>query len=669
MWSILYNGHTVALPDSDDFYTVITDTTKMFTTNVDLPITEDLIKIFNIKGLLTREDGAFFKKVTLPCTLQGFGVRIPCKISIESIKQKEGLLNLYLEAKSIFGYNIAEQVNQGGFKVIWDSYHYPLYQDPNEQSYTPIYTGYERNNEYYATCHVPRIPMNTFVNIANVLGWQNNGAIPDISFFPNEIYMNSRYKMRRQFARMKSNYLNFNETINYVCEGYYAGFSNSEIIGETMHHLVKGQHFVVKSNFSTRPFRTIRHYFRYLFNEEGTQSPFTVVLNVTYPKPFTFTYQNTPINAIYNATTELYEITQDISNLSGTIEDQYFDLQSNDTGRFCITYSADRDAANYHVDVEFRLYTQCMIDDDLSDTGILLSPIPKGDVVFSSEEITEPYEEGEITYRWHKITVSGWNSLSWAGDMTEGYDGLLLTNFPPNSPYGEDFYNSSPALMWTNALDWFYNYSLLDVFTLYHNISGREFSFNPFLLQYEWGSTAITNIDNYVLYDEINFDDTFATIKYKLANGTEILVGNDMDNMKTVDTPLNQTISIEGKHFSTLYQQGSDVVLYAPRGKDDAPIANNTLLNKTKEITPVTHVSTMNDNAGGVFVYSNRYGGYDIAFQPIPYTTLEVGQIVTTHVMGYIPTQFVVYQTRTFRVLEQEIDANGVNELKLLLYK
>lgn len=245
MWSILYNGHTVALPNSDDFYAIITDTTKMFTTNVDLPISEDLINIFNIKGLLTRENGAFFKKVTLPCTLQGFGVRIPCKISIESIKQKEGLLNLYMEAKSTIAYSPTEWGELD--KDVWAGYHYPMIRKPDVLPYfwggivAPKFYHEADPVEYENQPVSHNLPYLTKANLESLLtrsGYPNVN-LPNINVYPNQIYMNGRYKMRRIYAKSNVSSMGWGGGILYpdswviedaVCyKGDYAGIGDDVV--------------------------------------------------------------------------------------------------------------------------------------------------------------------------------------------------------------------------------------------------------------------------------------------------------------------------------------------------------------------------------------------------------------------------------------------------------
>lgn len=703
MWSILYNGHTVALPNSDDFYTVITDTTKMFTTNVDLPITEDLINMFNIKGLLTREDGVFFKKVTLPCTLQGFGVRIPCKISIESIKQKEGLLNLYLEAKSTIAYSLSEmaQLPNG----LWENYHYPMLRNDNS---LPYFWGGLQPAKYYSDnststdnqiigTNLPFLTRTQLNSILNLAGYANI-TMPDYHIYPNQIYMNGKYKMRRVFCEGKIDDIGYGVppwaseewTIDEhkLYKGDYAGLTNDVCKYEFYCRNDGGSIYTLSHRYYNNlqmnsPFDNIFLFYKNTESDSGMNGVSSRNLYVSIESREDFHimhYTNGQLaddvitnryNYTWNqsTTTDLsfnYLIIQQVGNISK----QEFDI------RFTSYCSADIPASHSGT-FSNKLYLQYFFDDTFE--GVVKLEGDLADETYSSE--TGHTYAGARTTSKH-FNSMGYGALGWT-DYNPNASNAIDTTFtdftPPaqllNNPIWHDYYKSSPALMWVNILDCFEGISFYDILERWAAINGNFLNINTFSWSIDLADDLpITNIEDYILYDELVLDDEYPATKYEFAN----------QDIEDADVGLKQNllIQVNGKHISRTDDESNtdaDSSFYAiknynPEVTTDYSEDKNLFTKMKRYYINDDHcyIATFNKDASGFAMFNpaapedNNLANQENIWLP---TTLEIGQIVNTHVVGYIPTQFVNYQTRTFRVLEQEIDASGVNNLKLLLYK
>lgn len=682
MWSILYRGNTIPLPESDDLYAVITDTSKMFTTDLDVPLTEELIDAFQIRGILTLEDGKYFEKITLSCTLQGFGLSLPCKVNIESISPKNNTLHLYLEANSILGYSVTEEANKESNRSIWDTSHFPLFYDTSApssaQPSTPgnFYLGYETDQGKFAFGQLPLVGLSPFIQLANRLGFATENA-PYVKITPVTPYMNGRYKMRRQywalFPSTTSSISQGRDVENaeiYVAQGLYPGITKDQMKasytreGESSVQNPGRGEIEFSSSFQTKSTtRSMRCYYQFAGVPPAAYVRCFIVSDHAFSVSDGFSATSTPAQftgSEYVATVPL------IHDGSVPFESSFFTIYpaNTTTASFQLNFRTTTQVVAANM-MSCFLQTQIHWDDDYEGVERVISE--DWDREFSGDTNNERFN---VT-----LKASGFSSLAWLSQQYQLYGQNypnFNTNFASGGAFNEDFYNSSPAMMWTNTLDWFYDYSLFDIFTTAGNVAERLFCYDIINHQLSWGTEYSTRIDDYIYADTIAFDNRYIGTITTFENGTQRRWGRWTDDAVKMNSHMIQYARDLDFRYPTVDDPDNTVRIIYPVNIDGEIYSNSLTFKKPQKVSNLWRAD-INDNANGFYVIrgdvNDRVVYRPFNFRQLDYTLLPVGQLLTIQIVGYIPTQFVVFQTRVFRVLSQELDANGVNNVELVLFK
>lgn len=670
MFSILYNGSTIPLPDNDDFYTVINMEDKLYTTDFDLPITSQMINVFRLEGILTKENGSYFTPVQLPCTLQGFGLNTPCKLMLNSISQSNNTINISLQWQSIFGGDVQELQSIYNPNYVWDTrFIYPLFRTQTNPQYalsSPIYSGFVGQVPHdgvvvpFYNCTAPLIRSYDVDALVNLCGFSiaSGSSFPLISFAPNALYGNKAYKMRRvQLVDTNDG----GTTKTQVRAGNYGGIYD-DVVTYSYGNYSYGNVFKYNNTFKFgMGARKMRVYM------DMTNTYTIITAKISCSNDFRLIYNYFEYPALIN--NGRYEVSFNISNAL-PFEDNFFEMIGNIADGDCeITLN--------FVPLHGNVSLQYFFDDD--ETGVFRPPTKQ----------TEYGVDADNTYyyRWY-----GFNSMDW-GMTLEDYDGDFPTPTFGDNDYSQNFYNLSTALMFTNAWDWFSGISLQDIMNQVAIQSGMVFRFNLFNMTYSFDNEIkSTKLTNHILWDKLEFDNRYVNTHYEYANGFSLSDAEDSVSLSTQRLVVSED-SIYATHpdrmiWDPMTQDWYPALLMIrktneqPSLEDYSGYYNITRYSDIEQITDGNYIfqkpfmlstrrmALINDKSHGFvcYTYGTTVQNYEDTATVKLFTTLNKGQVVTVRLMGYIPYQYIVYQTRTFRVLSQELGSDGVNEVTLLLY-
>jgi len=681
MFSILYNGVTIPLPDNDDFYSVFSQDNKMFTTDFELPITPEMIDVFRLRGILTQEDGEFFTPVQLPCELQGYGVRIPCVMNVDNVSQTKNTVTISLKGLGLYGNDYYGFLKY--YPDVLDAAEYPLYYNnpQNNIFWAGIRADWSNNQQTRQyMINTPAMEYNDIVRLLSTFNYQLDNLPTDICVVPNKIMMDARYKMRRVFAGL---YTRGNQKI---MKGDYYNLYDDKFNFHTALNTPLSTASLTNT-FTTKEYTdAMRVYYsldlRSQYSPISTQYINIEVLSNNNDWRIKTSADPTEQQASYNITLRKYRIEIPLYYVTGDgIEVNYFELINMPAGDYEFILHIGWDVA---ANVSLFIKYQYVFKDNCEGTRqIIGNP--------DDESYDTPTSEETIT------TTGSFNSSGWGLRPQYDYSGEITTNFIQDTEGFELVrYNYTPALMVTNKYACFDGVSLYSILQNIANILDKYLFVSSQTQTIDFVDDITTTagfVGQHILFDKIEFDDEYVRQKKysyfnKVIDGEDAIDTNNvfmgyvpsasyalwMNN--TSNDPLLYYFDNTGTAQSLLT---SRTVLYV-LNTNNIGLTDYTQLFYDADITMFgrpkrlinTVVFVLNENADGYFVSQRSLPGITVINQNSHKneitTTLNRGQIVTVRLMGYIPYQYVVYQTRTFRVLTQELGADGVNEVTLLLY-
>lgn len=700
MFQITFYGQTINVPKDADFYAIITQKQRVYTTDFDIPITPEVLKAFEVGGLLTQENGSYFTPKTLPATLSGFGLVFDCTLTINSIKQSEHTMNITLFSPALLPTIFYEQ--QHDFANAYDRLVYPLIRESSPQA---IYTGYKTD----AGKFLLNMPVLTLGDIVDYLSQQNYGVDLDdvidprsICMVPMSVYCDARYKMRRvyfdcliqasnsglrvPFLRLfKGDYYNL---LNDTCEINYTNsyrsnrlyFQNRFTLSEDCRRMRIAYSIQRSSNLIYTG--NSEYYIKIEKKSKSTNTYSTFFDGVDHPiLPF---FWNTDDDLVIDDTTT------------------YVDFDNLTAGEYRITFMMQDEVFNYNSGHQaFTGVMQYMFDDDC--VGVRPIEGNKDDekceksagLSLSFSIQTGSFHSGCWGMNEYDYGMQAWlhnDTFTQVGWYV--HDTQVRTNYRHNHGFNETFYNQSPALMFTNRLSAFQNesiFTLLQRLATLHNLRVNiNHQAHTISLSHQIDPQVITD---YTLYDELIFDNSHVVdnVRYKNMGEDYAVLGNNVVesdqvimNCKTspIVTDDEQTETyvwfnpalVSGRDANPAPEEFHGNVIFPKQFGDEEYkttflvkdgrylLANNTFHGTLAVLQAVDGYAIYDES---IFLS----GGLNAQYRYDYPTTLNVGQVVKTKVVGVVLSDFVVYQTRVFRVLSQEIDDNGVNDLELLLYE
>lgn len=730
MWNLLLNQKNIPIPAGQDFYAVVNDYGKTYSTNIDIPITADIVEALNIRGILQKEDGQLFKPTDYRGFLSGYGFNTPCTVHVESLSQKTNSVNLYISSEGLLGGKLSEFFALRDVNYV-NNFMTPVVHQSFQNRDHPIFSGSESGPSYQQNTSpmawYPEVNQNIFLQaLANASIYAEN--VPNFRLYPNAIYADARYKMRRIYARVGCDLrqdANNNVTMNWatpvVARGEYANLSNDYVdctidMGTEPGSLPLTK--IIQNYFSNsfnidRPIRSIyldiSTTSSHLNYHDGTQYRDRCVISVYSDTPLNFRTNLTPEHLSsrtpatdpeygyydYSVSGELDMSVDSAGHVAG-VEEARIRGNSTLSGRIKIViviisrFATVDTPEDYHQEIAM----QYMFDDDSTAikkvSGAMQSGALSDDV--SSFHSTPSLGSADFVGRYPNmivIHVPNFSSLGFGHTGNQRViDGLnriqqLFGNIS-HAGYCNNMNFPDGALFYNNIFSWYDNITLIELLDIIAGINNQYYYYDSvgnriIFSNIDTIASQAETIDRYVYYDTVSFEKKSVARYYFLntddddmTDGGEklpLLLPSEVKNCYIYDPPASGSL-VPTAGVQALWNSDHKYDCWS-RIKVHSGWYGGTWFESVPQ-----------ESSEGVFLLvdaDNTINPTDteaVLFSQIEYnpnkmqlvSTLDKNQIVELTINEYINSRFVRYQTKTFIVLSQELSESGENHITLLLY-
>lgn len=701
MWTLEINNVTIPLPNEADAFIVSKKDGGLISTDIDLYLNDTQMVALGISGVLEEENGYRYKREIIKgalYNLQKIEKALDCDVTVNKFSLTDRVVNITIESKGVDDIQVCdiyEDIVRMGLmqRELWGLT--PFRHDNNQKE---LFSGYRIGNIDYGCCPPPVVMRDRFQEF--LTHYFIGKAVPDLNDFnylniiPNEIELNGDIKMRRGCVRWAADVSEGRWTASqsFVVKGDYAGLQNdvwkSDIKGVWNSDIgaLDITYSMTIESMTKRGCRKTRLYFYPYFSANST---FTFTLSGFNQRCAVVLYiDNTYYTAYGDVMSDVIFTHTGISASNQNLWSNYIEVVPIDAYiPLSFSTTIDGSVVSYSTNGLVRIDFQQHWDDDYDALVKLVGYDGDTEFRFNGHGYLTQGDgfEGEAI-------TKHFDSRAWGASIYSDYDGDIDISGFTNQGYNEDLYNITynnwVPLMYVdpmncirakiydvvrnmgymnsvfffendNEIGWNTDLDFDDIEEIKEYFKGEMFfdeDIRSIGIGYQSGNLGVGDSDNFTIYRNYDLINTRLNTRdwnyspYNLATipAYNILVNVILNDDGTYpDDATNKEMSVtlfqhykrhytrnvQGKVFDSYQIDGKGYAFYRTASGDDNDYNHieqsmiDSLITKTKEVI------TANIN-----------------------------------IVGWVEYEFVIFQNRTWRVLQQEMNSNGVNELTLLLF-